>query len=332
MSTALKVALIGNPNTGKSSIFNALTGLRQKVGNYPGITVEKKSGYCKLNDSLEAKIIDLPGAYSLNTTSLDESVAVELLLNKRDEDYPDVVVVIAEVENLKRNLLLFTQIKDLGIKTVLAINMADRMGRLGIALDIDVLERELDTKIALISTRKNQGIDTLKSLLVEHAQLSETGVLDINRIDAAYFEGLKKTFPKISLYKLWLAITQDVNFMPIERQSIADQSSFSTKSKDELKKMQHRETVLRYQFINTALKKAYHKDFSKASGVQGFLDRLFTHKVWGYLIFFVILFSIFQVIFDFSSYPMDAIDGFFGQLSEWVKATLPSGVLTDLIA
>ena len=332
MSTALKVALIGNPNTGKSSIFNALTGLRQKVGNYPGITVEKKTGYCKINDALEAKIIDLPGAYSLNTTSLDESVAVELLLNKRDEDYPDVVVVIAEVENLKRNLLLFTQIKDLGIKTVLAINMADRMGRLGIALDIEALERELDTKIALISTRKNQGIDTLKSLLVEHAQLSDTGVLDINRIDAAYFDGLKKTFPKISLYKLWLAITQDVNFMPIERQSIADQSSFSTKSKDELKKMQHRETVLRYQFINTALKKAYKKDFSKASGVQGFLDRLFTHKVWGYLIFFVILFSIFQVIFDFSSYPMDAIDGFFGQLSEWVKATLPAGLLTDLIA
>lgn len=332
MSTALKVALIGNPNTGKSSIFNALTGLRQKVGNYPGITVEKKTGYCKLNDSLEAKIIDLPGAYSLNTTSLDESVAVELLLNKRDEDYPDVVVVIAEVENLKRNLLLFTQIKDLGIKTVLAINMADRMGRLGIALDSEALECELDTKIALISTRKNQGIDTLKSLLVEHAQLSDIGVLDIDRIDSAYFEGLKKTFPKISLYKLWLAITQDVNFMPIERQSIADQSSFSTKSKDELKKMQHRETVLRYQFINMALKKTYQKDFLKASGIQGFLDRLFTHKVWGYLIFFVILFSIFQVIFDFSSYPMDAIDGFFGQLSEWVKATLPSGVLTDLIA
>ena len=332
MSAALKVALIGNPNTGKSSIFNALTGLRQKVGNYPGITVEKKTGYCKLSDELEAKIIDLPGAYSLNTTSLDESVAVELLLNKRDEDFPDVVVVIAEVENLKRNLLLFTQIKDLGIKTVLAINMADRMGRLGISLDIQVLEQELDTKIALISTRKNEGIDTLKSLLAAHTQLSESEVLDVNRIDANYFEGLKKTFPKISLYKLWLAITQDVNFMPIERQSIADQSSFSTKSKDELKKMQHRETVLRYQFINSALKKAYQKDFTKAEGVQGFLDRLFTHKIWGYLIFFVILFSIFQVIFDFSSYPMDTIDGFFGWLSEWVKGTMPAGILTDLIA
>ena len=332
MKREFKVALIGNPNTGKSSIFNALTGLRQKVGNYPGITVEKKTGICQLSEDLSAKLIDLPGAYSLNTTSLDESVAVEILLNKRDADYPDVVVVIAEVENLKRNLLLFTQIKDLGIKTILAINMSDRMSALGVALDVSALEKALDTRIALISTRKNSGIDALKQLLVEHESLSENSVLDINKVDLAYFEGLKKTYPKISLYKLWLAITQDVNFMPIERQSIADQSGFSTKSKEELKRMQHRETVLRYQYINEALKQGYEKDFSKADGFQGHLDRLFTHKVWGYLIFFVILFSIFQVIFDFSSYPMDAIDGFFGQLSEWVKVTLPPGVLTDLVA
>ena len=332
MKKELKVALIGNPNTGKSSIFNALTGLRQKVGNYPGITVEKKTGICQLSEDLSAKLIDLPGAYSLNTTSLDESVAVEILLNKRDADYPDVVVVIAEVENLKRNLLLFTQIKDLGIKTILAINMSDRMSALGVALDVSALEKALDTRISLISTRKNSGIDALKQLLVEHESLSENSVLDINKVDLAYFEGLKKTYPKISLYKLWLAITQDVNFMPIERQSIADQSGFSTKSKEELKRMQHRETVLRYQYINEALKQGYEKDFSKADGFQGHLDRLFTHKVWGYLIFFVILFSIFQVIFDFSSYPMDAIDGFFGQLSEWVKVTLPPGVLTDLVA
>ena len=332
MKREFKVALIGNPNTGKSSIFNALTGLRQKVGNYPGITVEKKTGICQLSEDLSAKLIDLPGAYSLNTTSLDESVAVEILLNRRDADYPDVVVVIAEVENLKRNLLLFTQIKDLGIKTILAINMSDRMSALGVALDVSALEKALDTRIALISTRKNSGIDALKQLLIEHESLSDSPVLDINKVDLDYFEGLKKTYPKISLYKLWLAITQDVNFMPIERQSIADQSGFSTKSKEELKRMQHRETVLRYQYINEALKQGYEKDFSKADGFQGHLDRLFTHKVWGYLIFFVILFSIFQVIFDFSSYPMDAIDGFFGQLSEWVKVTLPPGVLTDLVA
>ncbi|MGB5236454.1 MAG: FeoB small GTPase domain-containing protein, partial [Flavobacteriaceae bacterium] len=119
MNKSIKVALIGNPNTGKTSVFNQLTGLKQKVGNYPGITVEKKEGVCKLSNGQKAHIIDLPGTYSLNTTSLDESVVVELLLNKRNEDFPDVAVVISDIENLKRNLLLFTQIKDLKIPTLL---------------------------------------------------------------------------------------------------------------------------------------------------------------------------------------------------------------------
>ena len=118
MSTNLNVALIGNPNTGKTSVFNALTGLNQKVGNYPGITVEKKQGSCRLNRTTKAHIIDLPGTYSLNASSMDESVVIELLLNKNDKDYPDVAVVVSDIENLKRNLLLFTQIKDLEIPTL----------------------------------------------------------------------------------------------------------------------------------------------------------------------------------------------------------------------
>ena len=127
MARQINVALVGNPNTGKTSVFNRLTGLNQKVGNYPGITVEKKEGICKLSRTLKAHVLDLPGTYSLNASSLDENVVIELLLNKNDKDFPDVAVVVAEVENLKRNLLLFTQIKDLGIPAILAINMADRM-------------------------------------------------------------------------------------------------------------------------------------------------------------------------------------------------------------
>ena len=134
MSKQINVALIGNPNTGKTSVFNALTGLNQKVGNYPGITVEKKEGICKLPRGVKAHIIDLPGTYSLNASSLDENVVIELLLNKNDKDYPDVAVVVSDVENLKRNLLLFTQIKDLKIPTILVINMADRMEFSGIIL------------------------------------------------------------------------------------------------------------------------------------------------------------------------------------------------------
>jgi len=157
MSKQINVALIGNPNTGKTSVFNALTGLNQKVGNYPGITVEKKEGICKLPRGVKAHIIDLPGTYSLNASSLDENVVIELLLNKNDKDFPDLAVVVSDVENLKRNLLLYTQIKDLEIPTILVINMADRMDYKGISLDLDYLETHLKTKIALVSTRKKQG-------------------------------------------------------------------------------------------------------------------------------------------------------------------------------
>ena len=129
MAKQINVALLGNPNTGKTSVFNRLTGLNQKVGNYPGITVEKKQGICKLDRNIKAFILDLPGTYSLNASSIDENLVIELLLNKNDKDFPDVAIVISEIENLKRNLLLFTQIKDLGIPAILVINMSDRMKR-----------------------------------------------------------------------------------------------------------------------------------------------------------------------------------------------------------
>ncbi len=332
MSKSINVALIGNPNTGKTSVFNALTGLKQKVGNYPGITVEKKEGMCKLPRGVKAHILDLPGTYSLNTTSLDESVAVELLLNRNDKDFPDVAVVISDVENLKRNLLLFTQIKDLKIPSILVINMADRMPRKGISLDVPLLEQRLNTKIALVSTRKNTGIDRLKELIADFKNLSVKPNVDTTVIAPDYFERLKRTFPNEDLYKLWLVITQDVNFMPIEKKRIQDSSSFSTKSKSELKRLQQKETILRYQFINGILKETYKVDLKVAKGFRARLDKVLTHKVFGYLIFFVILLTIFQAIYDWSSYPMDFIDEFFASASEWVKHTLPPGVFTNLVA
>lgn len=332
MSKQIKVALIGNPNTGKTSVFNQLTGLKQKVGNYPGITVEKKEGICKLPRGVKAHILDLPGTYSLNTTSLDESVVVELLLNKNDKDFPDVAVVISDVENLKRNLLLFTQIKDLRIPAILVINMADRMVRKGISLDIDLLEEKLDTKIALVSTRKGTGIDRVKELIADYKNLSVVTNIDTTIIDPAYFDTLKATFPNEDLYKLWLVITQDVNFMPIEKNPITIPASFQTKSKSELKRLQQKETILRYQFINGILKQAYKVDINAAKGLRATMDKILTHKVFGYLIFFTILLLIFQAIYDWSSYPMEFIEALFVSGSEWVKSTLPPGVFTDLIA
>jgi ferrous iron transport protein B len=332
MSKTINVALIGNPNTGKTSVFNQLTGLKQKVGNYPGITVEKKEGICKLPGGAKAHILDLPGTYSLNTTSLDESVVVELLLNKNDKNYPDVAVVISDVENLKRNLLLFTQIKDLRIPTILVINMSDRMSRKGISIDIEAMEQKLDTKIALVSTRKGMGIDHIKELIADYKSLSTAPNVNTSRIAPEYFNRLQKAFPGEDLFKLWLVITQDVNFMPIEKKQIQDATDFSTKSKDELKKLQHKETVLRYQFINNALKETYKVDMMAAKGLRASIDKILTHTVFGYVIFFAILLLIFQAIFEWSSYPMDFIDAQFANASEWIKGTLPSGVFTNLLA
>ncbi|MDA8948561.1 ferrous iron transport protein B [Flavobacteriaceae bacterium] len=332
MSRSLNIALLGNPNTGKTSVFNRLTGLNQKVGNYPGITVEKKEGVCKLNRTTKAHIIDLPGTYSLNASSMDESVVIELLLNKKSKDYPDVAVVVTDVENLKRNLLLFTQVKDLGIPTLLVINMSDQMKRKGISLDISQLETQLDTKIALVSTRENKGLDRLKELLVNYRQLSIKPTIELESIDAAYFENLQKAFPNQQLYKLWLVITQDVNFAKIDRNRVSDATDFKTQSESYLKRMQQKETVKRYQFINSILKEVMIIDRDAATDLRSRLDRILIHKFWGYIIFFVILMTIFQSIFDWSSIPQDFIDTTFASLSEQAKTKLPEGVFTSLLA
>ena len=331
MAKHINVSLIGNPNTGKTSVFNLLTGLNQQVGNYPGITVERKAGICKLPRGVKAHILDLPGTYSLNASSLDENVVIEVLLNKKDKDYPDVAVVVSDVENLKRNLLLFTQIKDLDIPTILVINMADRMKRKGISLDIPALEKTLKTKVVLMSARKKQGIDELKQLIAEYKKLSVEPCVNASVIDKEYFEGLQRAFPNQSLYKLWLVITQDVNFANINRNTIADASEFHTKKKSDLKRLQQKETIKRYQFINETLKQTQTVDIGSASGLRAKLDQLLVHKVWGYLIFFAILLFIFQAIYDWSTYPMDLIDEGFAWLSESVKMYLPSGALTNLI-
>ncbi|WP_288985154.1 ferrous iron transport protein B [uncultured Flavobacterium sp.] len=328
-SNLIKVALIGNPNVGKTSVFNELTGLNQQVGNYPGITVEKKQGVCKLSDSVKSKIIDLPGTYSLNASSIDENVVIELLLNKNDEDFPNVAVVVTEVENLKRNLLLFTQIKDLEIPTILVINMADRMQLKGIELNIPILEKELKTKIALVSSRKKIGIENLKNLILNYETLSTEPCLHASSIDPDYFNNLRRAFPNQLLYKLWLVITQDVNFLNLDRNEI--KSSF-TKSHADLKRLQQKETIKRYQFINDTLKIGQNIDVSKASDIRAKIDRILTHKIFGYVIFFGILMLIFQFLFDWSSIPMDFIDETFANFSSLAKQNLPAGEFTNLIS
>ena len=332
MSKNINVALIGNPNTGKSSVFNHLTGLNQKTGNYPGITVEKRQGVCKLPRGVKATVLDLPGTYSLNASSLDENVVIELLLNKNDKDYPDVAVVVSDVENLKRNLLLFTQIKDLNIPTILVINMSDRMRRKGIRIDTERLAQMLHTKVALISARKNEGVQQLKEYIAACKNISTEPCLSIEQIDPEYFGSLSQTFPKQSLYKLWMVITQDVNFARVERKKMEVEGATHIRTTSFLKRLQQKETIKRYQFINGVLKECYIKDLRQATDLRGRLDRVLTHRVWGFVIFFVILLSIFQALYDWSSVPMDFIDVQFAHFSDWAKTNIPSWLAPNLIA
>jgi len=328
----IKVALIGNPNTGKTLLFNQLTGLNQKVGNYPGVTVDKKEGISKLSATQSAIIIDLPGTYSINPTSIDETIVLKTLLKKDIKESPDVILVVADVENLKRNLLLFSQIKDLEIPTVLAINMADQMGKKGISIDLSALKKELNTEVILISAKKNQGIKEVKEAIIRcHVAAKASPLCGINhKIDPDYFAKLKEISPSHSLYELWLMITQN-NFP--ETVTSAEKQALLAIKKDisKLKKYQHKETIYRYQEINKILKKTYIVDKSKASDIRSKLDKIFTHKVFGYVFFFLILMVIFQSIFDWASLPMDLIDGFFAQLAQVTKSLLPAGVFTDLL-
>ncbi|MCH2195861.1 ferrous iron transport protein B [Kordia sp.] len=297
--STIKVALIGNPNTGKTSLFNHLTGLNQKVGNYPGITVDKKTGTCRLSRTQKATILDLPGTYSLNASSADEKIAIDILNDPENVNYPDVAVVVTDVEQLKRNLLIFTQVKDLQIPTILVINMADRMKSKGISLHIAQLEIDLKTKIVLISSKKQTGIGKVKEAIVAYQSLSIEPCIIAEKI------------------------TQN---------TITNTELLTSLSKVELKKVQHRETIVRYQFINEALKKSHTVDRSKATDLQAKLDRVFTHKFFGYIIFALLLLLIFQVIFEWSSVPMDFIDETFGNMAEWTKEVLPAGMFTDLLA
>ncbi|AUC16476.1 ferrous iron transport protein B [Tenacibaculum sp. SZ-18] len=325
---SIQISLIGNPNTGKTSLFNRLTGLNQKVGNYPGITVDKKQGNCKLTSEIKGVITDLPGTYSINPTSLDESIVLKVLNDTEGKNFPDVILMVADIENLKRNLLLFTQIQDLGIPTVLAINMVDEMEKKGISINVEELEKDLQTKVILVSAKKNIGISELKAELANYKIVNSVSnfATIADKIDQDYFANLQNVNSNISLYKLWLSVTQK-NFLNNRQE---DFSSFLDDI-PKLKKYQQKETIYRYQRINEILKKTYVLDRTKAKDLRSRLDRVFTHKFFGYFIFLGILALVFQSIFEWSSIPMDFIDGSFGSLSEILKEKLPEGMFTNLL-
>ncbi len=328
----LNVSLVGNPNTGKTSLFNQLTGLNQKVGNYPGITVDKKQGKLKLSNKISAVITDLPGTYSINPTSIDETIVLDNLLNENNTSYPDVVVVVAEIENLKRNLLLFTQIKDLKIPTILVINMIDQMDKKGISIDVEELKKELKSEVVFISARKKIGLDKLKNEIANYKNWNTESIEKTSdKIDTDYFKKLKTLFSENSPYKSWLFVTQQKYCKFLSDEQHKKINSFKTDI-NIIRKYQHKETIYRYKKINEILKKSYSVDASKSNEFDSKLDKILTHKYLGYIIFAFILLLIFTSIFEWANFPMELIEGLFANLTEFTKSNLPSGVFSDLIA
>lgn len=289
----IKVALIGNPNAGKSSLFNALTGLNQKTGNYSGVTVDKHEGFTRYKDH-QLSIIDLPGTYSLFPKSMDEQIACDFLLNEK----PDVVVIVVDATNLKRNLLLATQVIDLKHKTVLALNMIDEAKKQEVTIDIKGLSETLGLAVLPTDSRNQQGTNELKEAIV-NANISNSFFYDITA-RAENFD-----------YKSYLKET-------------------SEKKEDNTDEI-NADQLYRFNTINYMVAK-YVKSPAQLSlkELTAKIDRFTTHKVFGYLFLIFVLFLVFQFIFYVAEYPMSWIENGFITLQGFVADNLPKGQLNDL--
>lgn len=328
----VRVALVGNPNSGKSSLFNILTGLNQKIGNFPGITVEKHVGTCRLSQDLLAEIIDLPGTYSIYPRSLDERIVSEVLLDHHSSNTPDVVVVVADATNLKRGLLLLTQIIDLGVPCLLALNMMDLAARAKLSYDLKKLSEILGVDVIPINARDGSGIDALKLRLARTTLPSSRSILPVWEEAKKPVEELRNSLGIDNDYEAYLFLEQP--------QSLGFLSNESRKLVDKVRahhdffpgKFQGAETIRRYGFIQDTLNEVtLHMADPEWKKTSRRLDRILTHRVFGYVIFFLILFLIFQSIFTWAEVPMDLIDGFFASASDWLGSALPAGPLTNLV-
>lgn len=327
-----KIALIGNPNSGKSSLFNHLTGLNQKIGNFPGVTVDKKSGSCIMVEHVNAEIIDLPGTYSLYPKSQDEKVVFDILTNPQDKNYPDTIVVVVDASNLTRNLLLFTEIKDLGIPIVLAVNMLDVAKRQGITIDINILKAKLGVPVVAINARTGEGIEKLKIATLASKASQSPGFFASNVIAAPV---VNEIIAKLNISNAYIALLiahsyEDIPHLTIDQKAIVKQvclaNNFQSRS------LQAKETIARYEYINGLIAGVIiQQEKNIKDTISKKLDNILTHKVWGYLIFFATLFVIFQSIFAWASIPMEWIDLGITKLNSYLISVLPAGPIVSLL-
>jgi ferrous iron transport protein B len=328
-----KIALVGNPNSGKSSLFNYLTGLNQKIGNFPGVTVEKRSGHCRLADGKSVEIIDFPGIYSIYPRSLDERIVSEVLLDHHSSSTPDKIVVVADATNLKRGLLLLTQIMDLGLPTVLVLTMMDLAAKAGLSYDLTALSKKLSIPVVGINARKGVGLESLQKVLSNSAAPTKSPVFPIWKEVEVPVAELRARTGVDNDYEAYLFLEQpqSLKFLNEEKKRIVDE--VREKYHFFPGKFQGAETIQRYGYIqdllNSVTLRNPHQGWKKNTTA---IDKILTHKIWGYVIFMAVLFLIFQAIFPWASIPMEYIDKWFAQLSSFLDGILPAGALTRLLS
>lgn len=334
MAKKINIALVGNPNSGKSSLFNVLTGLNQKVGNFPGVTVDKKTGQCAISETLSATLIDLPGTYSLYPKRADEWVAYKVLLQQDEDIKPDMVLLVADASNLKRNLLFCSQIIDLKVPVVLALSMMDLAGSKGTQIDIPGLERELGVPVVSINPRKGKGIPQLKKIIdqtaVSHIATQREFINSQNLAKNA-IESVKKLFPVISDYTALHFLINHEHFklghdLQDTIEAIEEENKFNptrTQAEEIMQRYGRIKQIMQTTVVeNDPLKKAL---FTEK------LDNVLLDRKWGYLILLAVLFLLFQSVFWVAHYPMDAIEWIFGKLSGFLSSSLPDTWWSDLL-
>ncbi|MCB0700084.1 MAG: ferrous iron transport protein B [Chitinophagales bacterium] len=336
MRGTFTIALVGNPNSGKSSLFNNLTGLNQKVGNFPGVTVDKKTGLSTLHNGLKANILDLPGTYSLYPKSADEQVTYEVLLDRNNSDRPDMVVVIADAANLKRNLLFCSQIMDLGLPVVIALSMNDIARKKGITVDVEELERMMGVPVVKINPRRNKGITTLKKVITEAYQnidkLGRKAFLDTTSLVGDWIDEVKNVCNANNSYS---ALHIACNYMELSFLNAAERirvTALTSEADFHKAKVQADEVMARYKKIDDIMNKCVAVVSPlKRAAFSDKLDKMLLHPVWGNLVLLVVLFLMFQSIFWLAAYPMDWVESAFGFVSTWLSDVMPQGFVKDLL-
>jgi ferrous iron transport protein B len=332
---SLHIALVGNPNSGKSSLFNCLTGLNQQVGNFPGVTVDKKTGTVSLPGSGVASVIDLPGTYSLYPRREDEWVSYRVMMDQDKDIKADVVVAVVDASNLKRNLLFCTQLIDLKIPVVIALSMMDLAKRKGIKIDIAELERELGVPVVAINPRKNKGITELKKAIVLTAQQQYKAPLndfiDNKAAAPAAIEEVKQHFPQLSDYAAVHYLINHESFA-LDAQIQDRIENIEIKNNFNPTKTQAEEILNRYNRIKQVMQASVTEPgpLQKKLFTEK-LDNVLLHRRWGYIIMLAVLFLLFQSIFWLAQYPMDWIDLGFLKLNQALSASLPDNRWTDLL-